>query len=182
MQLHSDRFETVLPKTERFFSPPDTKQAKPRKLDWGLDWQSIIVTGIVALTIVAVVSQFTHQRPAPPAPAPTKVFSPEDLGAIRVAPTPAPPLPEVRRAAPAPIPTTPRAQLIHIRPIGTWETDRMPDGRLLQTLYKGELPSAASLPRTGGQLGDMWFTRNDGHCWVLAPATAGSQAVGWVDP
>lgn len=175
MQIHSDRFETVLPKTERFFSPA-TKQSK-KKLDWGLDWQSVVITGIVAVAIVAVVSQLTHQRPAAPAPAPTKVFSPEDLGAI-----PVPPLPEVRRAVPVPVPTTPRAQLVHIRPIGTYETDRMPDGRLLNTLYKGELPSAASLPRTGGQLGDMWFTRNDGHTWVLAPATAGSQAVGWVDP
>ena len=32
------------------------------------------------------------------------------------------------------------------------------------------------------QMGDMWFTRNDGHAWVLAPIAGGSQTVGWIDP
>jgi hypothetical protein len=58
----------------------------------------------------------------------------------------------------------------------------MPDGRILSTRYMGELPSAANLPRSGAQLGDMWFTQNDGNCWVLAPFGAGSSTVGWIDP
>jgi hypothetical protein len=58
----------------------------------------------------------------------------------------------------------------------------MPDGRIINTLYKGDLPSAASLPRSGAQVGDMWFTRNDGHTWVLTPIAAGSSTTGWVDP
>jgi hypothetical protein len=72
--------------------------------------------------------------------------------------------------------------LLHIRAIGTYENDRIPDGPVLNTLYKGELPSARNLPTTGGQMGDMWYTKNDGHCWVLSPITTGSQTTGWVDP
>lgn len=109
-------------------------------------------------------------------------------------PAPVPPLPEVRRAAPVlptavqsastatpVLPTAPRAQLLHIRAIGTYENDRMPDGRILTTRYMGELASVANLPR-GAHLGDMWFTRNDNHCWVLAPINAYTQSIGWVDP
>ena len=87
-------------------------------------------------------------------------------------------LPEVRRA----LPVVHRAQLVHVRPIGTYENDLMPDGRVLTTRYMGELSSAAGLPAHGSQLGDMWFTRNDSHCWVLAPIGAGSTTVGWIDP
>jgi hypothetical protein len=79
-------------------------------------------------------------------------------------------------------PVTPRAQLIHVRPLGTVEDDRMPDGRILTTKYMGELSSAARLPTYGASLGDMWYTMNDGHCWVLAPIGTGSASVGWVDP
>jgi hypothetical protein len=35
---------------------------------------------------------------------------------------------------------------VHIRAIGTYENDKMPGGRVLNTLYKGELPSARNLP------------------------------------
>jgi hypothetical protein len=176
----TDRFETTLPK-EHFFNSPRTKKQSKQT-----DWHAVIITGIVAVTFIAAVKQIvTHQPAATPAPAPAvvaphKEVKPEDFGFIPV-PTP---LPEVRRATPVPVPvpSTPRAQLVHLRPIGTYEYDQMPDGRTLQTLYKGELPSAANLPRSGGQPGDMWFTRNDGHTWVLAPIAGGSQTVGWIDP
>jgi hypothetical protein len=97
---------------------------------------------------------------------------------------PPPPLPEVRTAEPVheQVSSAPRAQLLHIRAIGTYENDRIPDGPVLNTLYKGELPSARNLPTTAGQMGDMWYTKNDGHCWVLSPITTGSQTTGWVDP
>ena len=99
------------------------------------------------------------------------------------APTPNTPTPAPRAELITPVaPATPRAQLVHVRPIGTFENDRMPDGRILTTKYMGELSSAAHLPTYGASLGDMWYTMNDGHCWVLAPVGAGSASVGWVDP
>ena len=87
-----------------------------------------------------------------------------------------------RKLQVVPTVSAPRAQLLHIRAIGTFENDRMPDGRTLGTTYRGELPNPGALPRRGAQLGDMWYTRNDGHTWVLAPIASGSQSVGWIDP
>lgn len=134
---------------------------------------------ILSLAFVAVVAIITPRPHAAPIETQTTAAAPT--------PVPAPALPEIRRAEMLPVPVpradvTPRAQLIHVRGIGTVENDRMPDGRLLTTLYKGELPTVGDLPRRGNQLGDMWFTHKDGHCWVLAPVTAGSSTVGWVDP
>lgn len=172
MQIHSDRFETTLPK-EHFFNSPRFSLRRTRRPQ---PWLGFLILGSIFLSAILAV---THHNPPPP------VSQPEPT------PPPAPPpLPEIKpvaapRAQPVISPVTdgvPRAQLVHIRPVGTFENDRMPDGRLLQTLYKGELPSAASLPRKGGQPGDMWFTRADQHTWVLAPIFAGSQTLGWVDP
>lgn len=165
MRIHTDSFETVLPK-ERFFNPPKTKQA-PKEKPWAL----VILAGILLVAMLAV-TQPRSSSPAGVAPV--------------VAPTP-PPLPDpvrVSRAMPVPVTmeTVPRAQLLHIRPIGVFENDRMPDGRLLGTTYRGELAGPGNLPRTGAQLGDMWYTRSDQHCWVLAPVTGGSAITGWVDP
>jgi hypothetical protein len=166
MRIQSDRFETTLPK-EHFFNSPRPKQAPKQP--------PVFLGYLLAGTIIgafAMAIPKLHQESAP-------------IATKTAAPTP-PPLPEVSvpvaRALPVPVPSTPRAQLIHIRPIGTFENDTMPDGRILGTTYKGELPSAANLPRTGGQLGDMWFTRADSHAWVLAPTTVGSQTLGWIDP
>lgn len=176
MQIHSDRFETVLPKTERFFSPSKPK-SQPKELNWGF----LALTGILCGFAILVAYQLpvVGQKPAP-MPVPAKPIE---------APTPPPaavpiPTPEVRLAQPVlpPVNVTPRAQLVHIRAIGTFENDRMPDGRILGTIYRGELPSARNLPTRGGQPGDMWYTRADGHTWVLAPVTEGSQTTGWVDP
>jgi hypothetical protein len=165
--MQTDRFDTVLPKTERFFSParPNPQQQKPPVV------LGYLLIGVLLGAILMAL------------PKPRQELSPAGIGAIPVvAPTPPPPLPEVRPPSPVAVASAPRAQLIHVRTIGTYENDRMPDGRILNTLYKGELPSAANLPRSGSQLGDMWYTKNDGHCWVLAPITTGSQTTGWVDP
>jgi hypothetical protein len=175
MQVYSDRFETVLPKEERFSFPPvkpptQQKPAFPAFLGY-------LLTGVLIGVVVMAIPK--PQPQAPPAPFTAPVATP-----VVVVPTP-PPLPDPVPPRALPVQSqgsVPRAQLLHVRPIGTVENDRMPDGRVLQTLYKGELPSARNLPTTGGQLGDMWFTRNDNHCWVLAPITTGSQSVGWVDP
>jgi hypothetical protein len=163
----TDRFETTIPK-EHFFNSPRTKQA-PKQLPVFLGY--LLAGAIIGGFVMAIPK--LHQESTPVV---TKEI---------VAPTP-PPLPEVSapvvaRAMPVPVPSTPRAQLLHIRAIGTFENDRMPDGRIVGTIYRGELPSAANLPRHG-QIGDMWFTRADGHVWVLAPIAVGSQITGWVDP
>jgi hypothetical protein len=164
--MQTDRFDTVLPKTERFFSPSKPKSQQQKPAVWGY-----LLTGVLIGAVFMALSRPNQQLSA--------------AGAIPVvAPTPPPPLPEVRTAEPVheQVSSAPRAQLVHIRAIGTYENDKMPGGRVLNTLYKGELPSARNLPTTGGKLGDMWYTKNDGHCWVLAPITTGSQTTGWVDP
>jgi hypothetical protein len=186
--MHTDQFETVLPKTERFF-PPKSVKAPPSELHWLTRMWLLLFgafMGVLFCTagLAALGTLFMPKNvPAPLVPPPQMRLLPS----TPVRPTPAQPtlLPEVRRAAPVPVPlapVTPRAQLLHIRTVGTYENDLMPDGRTLRTLYKGELPSAANLPRTGGQPGDMWFTRNDGHAWVLAPLAPGSATTGWIDP
>lgn len=171
MQIHSDRFETVLPKG-RFFTPP--KQSTSSKQDW----RGVIIAVIAAVTTIAAIKQIvSHVSPAiavasTPPPAPAWIPPLPDPKPVQ---TPALLEPVLNPAAP------PRAQLVHVRAIGTFESDRMPDGRVLGTVYRGELPSVAHLPKYGN-LGDMWFTKADQHCWVLAPIAAGSQITGWVDP
>ena len=172
----TDRFETTLPKEHFFNSPPVKEAPKQSKRDW----HAVIITGIVAVTFIAALKQVTQHSTLSPA------------GVAPVAtPAPPPPFPDPRiedvptpaaRALPVPVVSAPRAQLLHIRAIGTFENDRMPDGRTLGTTYRGELPNPGALPRRGAQLGDMWYTRNDGHTWVLAPIAGGSQTVGWIDP
>jgi hypothetical protein len=169
----TDRFDTVLPKEERFFNSPPTK---PKK---ATDWHGVIITGIIAVTFIAAIKQLKPTlspagvtpvaTPAAPLPDPKPVH-----GQV--------PVPRLLDPVQNPASAPPRAQLVHIRAIGTFENDMMPDGRIVGTTYRGELPSAANLPRTGGQIGDMWFTRADGHAWVLAPIAGGSQTVGWIDP
>jgi hypothetical protein len=177
MQVYSDRFETVLPKEERFNFPPvkpptQQKPAFPAFLGY-------LLTGILIGVVVMAIPKPQPQPQSPPAP----VAAPAATPAV-VAPTP-PSLPDPVPPRTLPVPTqgsVPRAQLLHIRAIGTFENDRMPDGRTLGTTYRGELPNPGALPRRGAQLGDMWYTRNDGHTWVLAPIAGGSQTVGWIDP
>lgn len=162
MQVYSDRFETVLPKTARFFTPKPKPPTKP----WPL----------VVLGIIVVGATLAVMLPKQPAASSRDVPTPSVAPLPEVAPTPVP------RAMPVPVPSTPRARLVHIRPIGTVENDRMPDGRVLTTRYLGELQGAGNLPTRGAQLGDMWYTLNDGHCWVLAPVGPNSATIGWVDP
>jgi hypothetical protein len=169
MQVYSDRFETTLPKGARFFTPP-TKQKLPPKKTGHLTFIGYLIAAIFGGLFLAKLDQPKPAIVATPAPT--------------VAPTPPPlldPVP-VQRALPVPTTgSTPRAKLLHVRPIGTVENDRMPDGRVLTTRYMGELSGAGSLPTRGANLGDMWYTQNDGHCWVLAPLP-GSSTVGWIDP
>jgi len=168
MQVYSDRFETVLPKEGRFFYQP-TKQ--PKTVEYRV-LGYLLADVLIGAVVMAI-----------PRPQPQSAPAPVTAPAV-VAPTP-PPLPDPVPPRAFPVPSqgsVPRAQLVHVRPIGTVENDRMPDGRILSTRYMGELPSAANLPRSGAQLGDMWFTQNDGHCWVLTPLGAGSSTVGWIDP
>jgi len=168
MQVYSDRFETVLPKEGRFFYQP-TKQ--PKTVEYRV-LGYLLADVLIGAVVMAI-----------PRPQPQSAPAPVTAPAV-VAPTP-PPLPDPVPPRAFPVPSqgsVPRAQLVHVCPIGTVENDRMPDGRILSTRYMGELPSAANLPRSGAQLGDMWFTQNDGNCWVLAPFGAGSSTVGWIDP
>ncbi len=67
--------------------------------------------------------------------------------------TPAPPLPDPKPVhGQVPVPrlldpvqnpasAPPRAQLVHIRAIGTFENDMMPDGRIVGTTYEGNYPA-----------------------------------------
>jgi hypothetical protein len=179
MRVHTDQFETVLPKTERFF-PPKSVKAPPSELQW-LTRMGLLLFGAFMGIVFCTARLGALGTLFMPKNVPAPLVPPTQMRLLPVQPT----LPEVRRATPVPVlsaPATPRAQLVHIRAIGTTENDLMPDGRTLTTLYKGELPSAASLPRSGSQLGDMWYTRNDGHSWVLAPLAPGSATTGWIDP
>jgi hypothetical protein len=130
-----------------------------------------LILGALLCIIVMLIPRHELKATAATLPTPTAVPTPNT-------PTPAP----RGQLMPMPVPATPRAQLIHIRGIGTFENDLMPDGRILGTTYRGELPSTTRLPTYGAQLGDMWYTQNDGHCWVLAPISPTSPTIGWVDP
>jgi hypothetical protein len=110
--MQSDRFDTVLPKTERFFSPSKPKSQQQKPAVWGY-----LLTGVLIGAVFMAL------------PRPNQQLSPG--GAIPVvAPTPPPPLPEVRTAEPVheQVSSAPRAQLVHIRAIGTYEyeNDKMP--------------------------------------------------------
>jgi hypothetical protein len=168
MQIHTDRFETTLPKG-RFFTPSPKKPQKKT----GLMIASALAVGLVLGIILPVITNRDVSpnvekvaRPAPP------------LDATTPAPTPAHRLPMPAPAQPL---DAPHAQLVHVRPIGSIMRVQMPDGRVLETRYMGELPSPLHLPRTGGQLGDEWYTRTDNHCWVLGNLP-GSVSTGWIDP
>jgi hypothetical protein len=74
----TDRFETTLPKEHFFNSPPVKKVPKQSKRDW----HAVIITGIVAVTLIAAIKQITQHltlspagvapvaTPAPPPPSP----------------------------------------------------------------------------------------------------------------
>jgi len=176
MQVYSDRFETTLPKEERFQVRPKPK--KPQRPEF-VALLGYLSTGVLLGLIV--MGAIASLKPQAPAASPAPVIP----GAILVDPTPPAPLPDpkpVPRAMPVPAAAAPRAELLHIRAIGTVENDRMPDGRVLTTRYMGELSGASRLPTYGANLGDMWYTQNDGHCWVLAPISPNSATIGWVDP
>lgn len=177
MQIHSDRFETVLPKG-RFFTPP----VRPPKLSPKIPgWVPFLLGGCLLGVLLGGLLPVVTNKGVPPDPLKELQAAPTPI------PTPAPaPLPIPTHRLPTPVPATPldapRASLVHVRPIGSIERNVMPDGRVLTTRYMGELPNTGHLPTRGGQLGDEWFTRADQHCWVLAPVTTGSQTIGWVDP
>jgi len=159
MNLQSER------RFEAAFDTNTLRPARPAqpKKHASINWLGWAVVALIAFGLHQLsVTGSRHEAPAAPV----------------VAATPAP----TPRPVPVPVAAAPRAEMLHVRALGTTENERMPDGRILTTLYKGELPDVAHLPTKGAQLGDMWFTRADGRCWVLAPVAAGSQTVGWVDP
>src|SRR4029077_874159 len=180
MQVYSDRFETTLPK-KRFQAAMENLRRDTAKAPRPSTPPAWIGYTVLAL-LFGIFFVLLRQKPEALAPVTTPHYQVESADKLTA---PVPPIPEIRRALPTPVQTSgsaPRAQLLHVRPIGTVENDRMPDGRVLTTRYMGELSNAANLPTRGAQLGDMWFTRADGHCWVLAPLGAGSSTVGWIDP
>jgi len=72
---------------------------------------------------------------------------------------------------------------VHVQTIGDVQDERLPDGRVVRTLYKGKVPSVSQLPPvTESQMGDMWFTEKDGTFWVVTTLNPTSWVVGWVDP
>jgi hypothetical protein len=182
MRIHTDRFETVLPKG-RFFTPPTQppKPPKPPQKDSNrLIWAALAVGAIVGFSLPVITSQGTK-----PAATVAPGYPPMPLDPTPI-PTPAPasrPIPVHRLPVPTPAQPldAPRAPLVHVRPVGSVMNVVMPDGRVLNTRYMGELPSPANLPRTGGQPGDEWYTRSDNHCWVLG-TLPGSVTTGWIDP
>lgn len=172
MRIHTDQFETVLPKG-RFFTPPVQPPKKAHKRSCVL-----ILTSLAAGAFLGMALPMITNRDVPQ----VKLTPP----ATSVDPTPAVPprpLPVHRLPVQAPVQPldAPRAKLVHVRPIGSVMRVQMPDGRVLTTRYMGELSSPNNLPTRGGQLGDEWYTRSDDHCWVLGnlPETA---TVGWIDP
>lgn len=156
----------------------ETRKEAPRLSPIRLTFLGYLILGAFLGIILMLMSQ-THQEQHPAAAVPTvetKATPPADWP-DKPTPVPAP----RAQLMPIPMSSVPRAQLVHVRPIGSVENDGMPDGRVLTTRYMGELSGASSLPTRGANLGDMWFTQNDGHCWVLAPIP-GSSTVGWIDP
>jgi len=145
-----NRFECELPKeVERKFTAP-----KPRK---PLDAKSALVVLLAAAAgIVALVKPPVQKAPpAPPPPAPV------------VLPAATPPL--VRRAELV----APKAQPV----IGAHYWLSLPDGRTVQTTFRGYLPGTAALPLHGAALGDMYAAGN--VFWILAPI---GDRLGWIDP
>ena len=155
-------------------TPPPVRPSSPAKPARG--WRGSALAALGLVLAAAVITAEMSRQPAPPV-TPVPVSTPKASATPKAVTTS--PIVEVRRAELVPVP---RAQLVHVRQIGSIENDLMPDGRILTTRYMGELSGAGSLPMYGASLGDMWYTRSDGHCWVLAPIGAGSATVGWLDP
>jgi hypothetical protein len=122
----TDRFESTLPKEHFFNSSPVKEAPKQSKRDW----QAVIITGIVAVTFIAAIKQITQHStlsPAGVAPVATpaaKRWTPVDAG-NKAGPLPDPRIEDVptpaARALTVPVVSAPRAQLLHIRAIGTFE-------------------------------------------------------------
>jgi hypothetical protein len=71
----------------------------------------------------------------------------------------------------------------HVYFIGTCDETTLPDGRRVQTRYKGKLPSFYQLPPVStSKIGDMWYTEKDDPYWALEPVSTMSSMVGWIDP
>jgi hypothetical protein len=145
-----NRFECELPKeVKRNFTAP-----KPRK---PLDAKSalVVLLALTAGTLALVKAPVQKAPPPPPAPV------------VLPAVAPAPPL--VRRAELV----APKAQPV----IGAHYWLSLPDGRTVQTTFRGYLPGTAALPLHGAALGDMYAAGN--VFWILAPI---GDRLGWIDP
>ena len=182
MRIHTDRFETVLPKG-RFFTPPSKPPTPPAPLKPYQDSRVLILSALAVGTFLGLLIPAITNRDVPQ----VKLTPPATSVDPAPVPTPAAPsrpLPVHRLPTPVPVQPldAPRAKLVHVRPIGSIMRVQMPDGRVLETRYMGELSSPNNLPTRGGQLGDEWYTRSDDHCWVMAPVTEGSQSIGWSGP
>jgi hypothetical protein len=67
----------------------------------------------------------------------------------------------------------------HVYFIGTCDETTLPDGRKVQTRYKGKLPSFYQLPPVStSKIGDMWYTEKDDSYWALEPVSTMSSMVG----
>jgi hypothetical protein len=56
----------------------------------------------------------------------------------------------------------------------------LPNGRRVQTVFKGILPTEAFLPKTGNHEGDMWSVGY--NYWIWTGGLTGTQALQWTDP
>ena len=71
----------------------------------------------------------------------------------------------------------------HVMTVEDTQREELPDGRIVDTRYKGKARSVSEFPSIeGDELGDMWYTTKDGNYWVLETLTPTSSVLGWVDP
>jgi hypothetical protein len=61
--------------------------------------------------------------------------------------------------------------------------EQLPDGRTIMVTYRGHLPNKSLLQSVShSRQGDMWYTQDDGNCWVLTTLSATNPSLGWIDP
>jgi hypothetical protein len=68
----------------------------------------------------------------------------------------------------------------HFRPGHLYKL-KLPDGRTMQMLFKGTVPTKDALPKDGNRIGDLWNIAGEQSSWVWT-APAGGSVLTWVDP
>ena len=163
--------------------PPATKRTDV--------WIACLLIAVVGLAAALSTALIKHPY------AYTKEWTPEDLGAIPVKPTPAPTpqavIPTVTPAAPpAPVHIVPRAEPV-LGPLTTAGTPMvsgnqycvtMPDGRHILVTYKGWVDHAANLPKQplGGANNAAYTETATGHTWIWTVPAGPSNLPQWIDP